>query len=178
MNCLWRPCLLMDRDKISNHYRPSIDASYQVSVHLIEQFQRGRLKCEKLTDDGRQKTDAKWWQKLTLPLARWAKNTMINRITMETVACLRSKCHLKQNLIRVDRDRSAYLLHFWFPVQSKYTNKKFCRTLGPAYLAVFPVHVIFCPLGPTNFKKSAIVKRNVLWPGKWYLPCLKNGSNS
>jgi hypothetical protein len=24
---------------------------------------------------------------------------MINRITMETVACLRSKCHLKQNLI-------------------------------------------------------------------------------
>jgi hypothetical protein len=29
------------------------------------------------------------------------KNTMINRITMETVACLRSKCHLKQNLIPV-----------------------------------------------------------------------------
>jgi hypothetical protein len=27
------------------------------------------------------------------------KNTMINRITMETVACLRIKCHLKQNLI-------------------------------------------------------------------------------
>ena len=27
------------------------------------------------------------------------KNTMINRITMKTVACLRSKCHLKQNLI-------------------------------------------------------------------------------
>ena len=27
------------------------------------------------------------------------KNTMINRITMETVACLRSKYHLKQNLI-------------------------------------------------------------------------------
>jgi hypothetical protein len=26
------------------------------------------------------------------------KNTMINRIIMETVACLRSKCHLKQNV--------------------------------------------------------------------------------
>jgi hypothetical protein len=25
--------------------------------------------------NGRQTTDAKWWQKLTLPLARWAKNT-------------------------------------------------------------------------------------------------------
>ena len=36
-NCLWRPCLLMDRDKISNLQRgPSIDASYQVSLHLAE----------------------------------------------------------------------------------------------------------------------------------------------
>jgi hypothetical protein len=42
----------MDRDKMSNLYRgPSIDASYQVSVHMG--FQRRRLKCEKLTDDGR-----------------------------------------------------------------------------------------------------------------------------
>ena len=34
---------------------PSIDASYKVSVHLAERFQRRRLKCEKLmtTDDGR-----------------------------------------------------------------------------------------------------------------------------
>jgi hypothetical protein len=30
---------------------PSIDASYQVSVHLAEGFQRRGLKCEKLTDD-------------------------------------------------------------------------------------------------------------------------------
>ena len=54
-NCMWRPCLLMDRDEMSNHYRgPSIDASYQVAVHLDEGFQRRRLKCEKLTDDGRE----------------------------------------------------------------------------------------------------------------------------
>jgi hypothetical protein len=40
---------------MSNLYKgPSIDASYQVSVHLAEGFQRRRLKCEKLTDDGRQ----------------------------------------------------------------------------------------------------------------------------
>jgi hypothetical protein len=44
----------MDRDKISSIYRgPSIDASYQVSVHLAQGFQRRRLKCEKLTDDRR-----------------------------------------------------------------------------------------------------------------------------
>ena len=43
-NCLWRPCLLMDRDKMSNLYRePSIDASYQVSVHLTKRFQRRRF---------------------------------------------------------------------------------------------------------------------------------------
>ena len=45
----------MDWDEMSNLYRgPSIDTSYQVSLHLAEWFQRKRLKCEKLTDDGRQ----------------------------------------------------------------------------------------------------------------------------
>ena len=45
----------MDRDKMSNLYRGlSIDASYQVSVHMAEGFQRRRLKYEKLTDDRRQ----------------------------------------------------------------------------------------------------------------------------
>ena len=53
-NFLWRPCLLMDRDKMSNLYRrPCIYASHQVSVHMVEGFQRRRLKCEKLTDDRR-----------------------------------------------------------------------------------------------------------------------------
>jgi hypothetical protein len=50
----------MDQDKMGILSRgPSIDASYQVSVHLAEGFQRRRLKCKKLTDDGQQKTDAK-----------------------------------------------------------------------------------------------------------------------
>jgi hypothetical protein len=43
-NCMWWQCLLMDRDEMNNLYRePSIDASYQVSVHLAKQFQRRRL---------------------------------------------------------------------------------------------------------------------------------------
>ena len=38
---LWRSCLLMGRDEMSNLYRgPSIDASYQVSVYLAKRFQR------------------------------------------------------------------------------------------------------------------------------------------
>jgi hypothetical protein len=65
----------MDRDEMSNLYRgPSIDASYQVSVHLAEGFQWRRLKCEKLTDDGRRMpSDSKssHW-----PLARRAKNVL------------------------------------------------------------------------------------------------------
>ena len=38
-NCLWRPCLLMDRNEMSTLYRgPPIDASYQVSVHLAKRW--------------------------------------------------------------------------------------------------------------------------------------------
>jgi hypothetical protein len=45
----------MDRDEMSIIYKgPSIDTSYQVSDQLALRFQRKRLKCEKLTDDGRQ----------------------------------------------------------------------------------------------------------------------------
>jgi hypothetical protein len=40
-NGLWRPCLLMDRDEMSNRNRGlSINASYQVSVQLAKRFQR------------------------------------------------------------------------------------------------------------------------------------------
>ena len=43
-NCLWWPCLLTDRDEMCNLYRgPSVDASYQVSDHLAERFQRRRF---------------------------------------------------------------------------------------------------------------------------------------
>jgi hypothetical protein len=46
-NCLWRPCFLMDQDAISSGYRgSSIDASYQVSVHLAKLFQRRFLEID------------------------------------------------------------------------------------------------------------------------------------
>jgi hypothetical protein len=45
----------MDWDEMGNLYRgPSIDASYQVSDHLAEGFQRRTLKCKRLTNDGHQ----------------------------------------------------------------------------------------------------------------------------
>ena len=43
-NCLWWSCLLTDWDKMSNFYKgPSIDASYQVSVHLAKRLQKRRF---------------------------------------------------------------------------------------------------------------------------------------
>jgi hypothetical protein len=42
-NCMWWPCLLTDRDKMSNFYRVhSIDASYQVSVVAMFANRSGR----------------------------------------------------------------------------------------------------------------------------------------
>ena len=52
-NCLWRPCLLMDRNEMSKLYRgPSIDAPYQVSVHLAEGVSGEKTKMGKV--NGRQ----------------------------------------------------------------------------------------------------------------------------
>jgi hypothetical protein len=43
-NRLWRPCLLMDWDKLSSLYGgPPIDDTYQVSVYLAKRFQRRRV---------------------------------------------------------------------------------------------------------------------------------------
>ena len=43
-NCLWQPCLLTDRDEMSNLHRgSSIHASYLVSVHLAKRFQMRRI---------------------------------------------------------------------------------------------------------------------------------------
>jgi hypothetical protein len=44
-NCLWRPCLLTDRDEMCNRYRgPSIDAFCQDLIHLAKRFQKRRFK--------------------------------------------------------------------------------------------------------------------------------------
>ena len=44
-NCLWWPCLLIDRDEMSSLHRGhSIDATSHVSVNLAKRFQRRRFK--------------------------------------------------------------------------------------------------------------------------------------
>ena len=56
-NCLWWSCLLMGRDEMSNLYRePSIDASYQVSVHLAKQFHRRFFRYQPIRNK-----NCLWW---------------------------------------------------------------------------------------------------------------------
>jgi hypothetical protein len=56
-NCLWWPCFLSDRDKMSSLYRrPDIDASYLVSVHLATHFQRRFLRNQTIRNK-----NCLWW---------------------------------------------------------------------------------------------------------------------
>jgi hypothetical protein len=66
----WRAGL---SDTILKGNKPK-DHPSQICFNLVQGFQRRRFKCESL----RRTPDAKWWQKLTWPLARWAKKINTN----------------------------------------------------------------------------------------------------
>ena len=92
------------------------------------------------------------------------KNTMINRITMETVACLRSKCHLKKNLIqswpwsfrhtscktnnfvgRPDRHTCQYCRSLWFSARSVWRISKVWALLHFSQRCMENSHNCFYP---------------------------------
>ena len=57
-NCLWRPCLLTNRDEMSILYRGhSIHVFYQISVHLGKRFQRRRI----FRNQPIRKKNGLWW---------------------------------------------------------------------------------------------------------------------
>jgi hypothetical protein len=60
---------------------PSKDHSTKVWLQLAQWFLRRRFKCESL----RRTTDAKWWQKLTWSLARWAKKGAFDSVASDKV---------------------------------------------------------------------------------------------
>jgi hypothetical protein len=69
----WQPCWISNQHQKHKSGRgPSNEHFWQVWLKSVQRFQRRRFKCEKLTDG--QTTDAYPWQKLTWPMARWAKN--------------------------------------------------------------------------------------------------------
>jgi hypothetical protein len=68
----WQPCWISNQHQKHKSGRgPSNEHFWQVWLKSVQRFQRRRFKCEKLTDGW---TDAYPWQKLTWPMARWAKN--------------------------------------------------------------------------------------------------------
>ena len=68
----WQPCWISNQHhKHKSGRGPSSEHFWQVWLKSVQRFQRRRFKCEKLTD-GRT-TDAYLWQKLTWPMAKWAK---------------------------------------------------------------------------------------------------------
>ena len=73
----WQPCWISNQHQKHKSGRgPSSEHFWQVWLISVQRFQRRRFKCEKLTD-GRT-TDAYPWQKLTWPMARWAKKLIGN----------------------------------------------------------------------------------------------------
>jgi hypothetical protein len=79
--------------------RSSLKSAHFVIIHY--QTWPSRLKCEKLTDDTQQTTDAKWCQKLTLPLARWAKKNIKMWIPKCTSRSVNKHGHHRQFLFLI-----------------------------------------------------------------------------
>ena len=98
-NGLWWPCLLMDRYEMSNLYRgPSIDASFSSFGWGVSEE---KIKIWKF--NGRQTTDTKWWQKLTLPLARWTKNNVFRFLRVwllnkGNMRCVMETVHVEESI--------------------------------------------------------------------------------
>ena len=81
------------------------DHPSQICFNLVQRFQRRRFKCDSL----RRTTDAKWWQKLTWPLARWAKNCFYNEITL-LICALNDHKNFRNYNINME---VLYFLGYW-----------------------------------------------------------------
>ena len=68
----YSPYLLTDQDKISNLYRGPSIGCFILGFCSFHQVVSKKILMWKV--NGQQTTDAKRWQKITLPLASWGKN--------------------------------------------------------------------------------------------------------
>jgi hypothetical protein len=112
----------------------------EVSVHLAEGFQRRRLKCEKLTYDR--------WLKLTLHLARWAKNN----------------CSIEKK----DSNRKCkYYLYHWNikNVQRKFSTTCICST---SVLWFTDLNSIIGISYEHFYVMLSQAKSQIWWPGIWH----------
>ena len=121
-NCLWWPCLLTNRDEISNLYPRSYnDASYQISVYLGKQFQRRRF----FRNQSIRNKNGLWWPCLltdrdemshlyrghsinafylvSVHLAKWFQRRFVQICQSETIITCGGQCLL------IDRDKMCNL---------------------------------------------------------------------
>jgi hypothetical protein len=120
-NCLWWPCSLMDRDKMCNLEKgPSTDASYQLSVHLAEGFQRRWLKCEKLTHDRRRTpSDGKssqTWPPLAILVSDWS--------ILRKFSPLKLLGQMIRNLVGSIYGRSSVKIAHFVPIRCKHGHHR------------------------------------------------------
>jgi hypothetical protein len=86
-NCLWRPCLLTDRDRnaMRNFVRgPSIDASYQVTVHLVKRFQRRIF----FRNQPIRNKNCPWWPCLSTDRDEMSKGSIYGRSSNKIAHCI------------------------------------------------------------------------------------------
>ena len=106
----WQPYWISNQHQKHKSGRgPSSEHFWQVWLISVQRFQRRRFKCEKLTD-GRT-TDAYPWQKLTWPMARWAKNNYSNMTSFFRFVDKRA-IYRWYNLIRTHAAECDWLFHW------------------------------------------------------------------
>ena len=71
----WQPCWISNQhQKHKSGWGPSNEHLWQVWLKSVLRFQRRRAKSWKANGRTNRRTNAYPWQKLTWPMARWAKN--------------------------------------------------------------------------------------------------------
>ena len=134
---LWWPRLLMDQDKMSNIYSgPSIDTSYQDSVHLAKRFQR------RIFFRNRQITNKNclWWPYLSIDQDEISN---LNRGSPIDDSCEVS-VHLAnwfQRRISLKISQSEKKNHLWWPCLLTSPDEKGNFYMGPVIDASYQVLV-------------------------------------
>ena len=139
-NTLWTLAAMLDFKSAPKHKSgrgPSSEHFWQVWLISVQRFQRRRFKCEKLTD--RRTTDAYPWQKLTWPMARWAKKN--NWSYVKTMSCSGSHLGITINIKNTKFVKDLPMIDAQFRFNQ-------CNSFREEYISVFS------PYGPVL----------ILWP--------------
>ena len=89
---------------------------------MADGFQKRRLKCEKLTDDRQQTTNAKWCQKATLPLAQLCQQEKFE----VSKGIIRSPMNVLNNEGAYKDSKNTYLCSkYMLDIKTNFKNRKY-----------------------------------------------------